>query len=323
MTFRLPLRYALAVIIATAPVLSRAQELPPIFATTPQKLVPAKTIAEFPKNTFLENIVVDKSGDLFVTSYEDGKIYRVTPTGTKTEFASIAGTIAGITFERSGSLLITGWAEKKTPSVFRVSRTGAVETLTAIEGAMFPNAITPLQSDTYLIADSYKGVIWAFNAKTKRSEIWLDHPSLKRPDANNPVPAVNGLKVFGGALYATNTQSQQLFRIPILPGDKAGTPELFFDKINGDDFALDGKGNLYVTTHFYNSVVRVTPDKKITIIAGADEGMTGSTSLAFGKGKNDKDALFVVTNGGMSLPPKDGVQPAKVIRLDLGPANKR
>ncbi|MBC7807012.1 MAG: SMP-30/gluconolactonase/LRE family protein [Akkermansiaceae bacterium] len=302
---------------------THAQELPPIFAATPKQLVPAKTVAEFPKNTFLENIVVDKSGTLFVTSFEDGKIYRVTPSGEKSEFAAVAGTIAGITFDRDGNLLVTGWAGKKTPSVFRVSPTGAVETLTAIKGGMFPNAITPLKGDIYLIADSYKGVIWAFDAQTNQCRVWLDAPALTRRDAKNPVPAVNGLKVFGNTLYATNTQRQQIWRIPISPDGKAGTPKLFMEKINGDDFALDGAGNLYVTTHFYNSVVRITPNKKVTIIAGAEQGMTGSTSLAFGKGNADRNALFVVTNGGMSLPPKGGVQPAKVVRLDIAPPTKR
>ncbi len=272
MTARSPALSVLSVLSLLAvalalPATVRGQDLPPLFVSTPRMLVPAKTIAEFPKNTFLENIVVDESGMMFITSFEEGKIYRVTPTGEKSEFAAIPGTIAGITFDRKKNLLVTGWADKKTPSVFRVSPSGTVETLTALDGAMFPNAITPLKGDTYLIADSYKGVIWAFDAQTKKYQVWLDDPALTRADNKNPVPAVNGLKVFKNTLYTTNTQRQHIFRVPVLPNGKAGVPQLFVEKINGDDFALDGSGNLYVATHFYNSVVRITPDKKVTVIA--------------------------------------------------------
>lgn len=294
------------------------QKLPPIFLNTPKAIVSAKSVAEFPANTFLENIAVDKKSNLFVTSLEDGKIYKITADGATNEFARIGGKIAGIVFDRKGDLLVTGWANGTTPSVFRVSAKGSVETLAAIDGAMFLNGITHLQGDTFLIADSYKGAIWEFNAKTKAYSIWLEDTTLARSNSTNPFPAVNGLKRFGNLLYATNTEQQKLLRIPILAQGKAGTPQIVIEKINGDDFALDASGNLYVTTHVYNNVVRITPDGKITVIAESGEGVTGSTALAFGRGKKDRQAVFVVTNGGMSLPPPNGVQPAKVVRLEVG-----
>lgn len=294
------------------------QELPPIFLNTPKEIVSAETIAEFPINTFLENIAVDKKGSLFTTSLEDGKIYKIAPNGAKIEFAKIEGKIAGIIFDRKGDLLVTGWAGGKTPSVFRVSATGTVETVTAIDGAISLNGITHLDGDKFLIADSYKGVIWEFDAKTKKYGVWLEDAALARVNSNNPFPAVNGLKRFGNLLYATNTEQQTLLRIPILAKGKAGKPQLFVEKINGDDFAIDSSGNLYVTTHVYNNVVRVAPDGKIKVIAESGEGLTGSTALAFGRDKKDRQAIFVVTNGGMSLPPKNGVQPAKVVRLEVG-----
>jgi hypothetical protein len=95
-----------------------AQELPPIFRFTPKEIVPARSIAEFPVNTFLENIAVHRKGNLFVTSLEDGRIHRIAPDGTKIEFARIEGKVAGIAFERSGSLLVTGWAGGTKPSIF-------------------------------------------------------------------------------------------------------------------------------------------------------------------------------------------------------------
>lgn len=53
-------------------------QLPPIFADTPEEIFPAKTLGTFPVNTFLENITTDSQGNIFVTSYEEGIIYRLT-----------------------------------------------------------------------------------------------------------------------------------------------------------------------------------------------------------------------------------------------------
>lgn len=297
---------------------SNGQELPPIFANTPKRLVAAKTIAGFPAKTFLENIAIDKRGNIFVTSLEDGKIYKITPSGQKREFAKIDGKVAGITFDRKEDLLVSGWAGGKTPSLFRISKQGAVGAPTAIKGAIFLNGITPLKGDKFLIADSYRGAIWEFDAKTKKYGIWLEEAALARSNSKNPFPAVNGLKIFGNTLYATNTERQQILRIPVLLNGRAGKPHVFSERINGDDFAIDSAGNLYVTTHVYNNVVRVSPSGKTTIIAESGAGMTGSTALAFGRGKRDRRAIFVVTNGGMSLPPKGGIQSAKVVRLEVG-----
>ncbi len=54
----------------------------------------------------------------------------------------------------------------------------------------------------------------------------------------------------------------------------------------------------------------------MTVLAGGAEGVTGSTALAFGRGENAR-AVFVVTNGGMSLPLQEGVQAAKIVRLEV------
>jgi sugar lactone lactonase YvrE len=306
----------LILIILLIATINCAAQLPPIYADTSRVIVANKTIAEFPVNTFLENIAVDKIGNLFITSLDEGKIYRVSSDGAKSEFVKIEGKIAGLAFDKKENLIISGWANGTTPSVFIVSKQGKIESTTAIDGAMFLNGVTHLNDDTFLIADSYKGVIWAFDAKTKKVSVWLADEKLARSNPQNTFPAVNGLKIFKNTLYATNTERQQILQIPISAENKAGTPEIWLEKINGDDFAFDSNGNLFVTTHVYNNVLKITPSGKTTIIA-ENGNVIGDTSLAFGRGKN-KNAIYVVTNGGMSFPPKEGVQTAKVVRIETG-----
>lgn len=291
-------------------------QLPPIFAETIREIVPNKTIAEFPVNTFLENIAVNKKGDLFITSLEDGKIHRISSDGAKSEFAKINGKIAGLAFDKKENLIVSGWASGTIPSIFIVSKKGKLESSTPIAGAIFLNGVTLLKDNKFLIADSYKGTIWEFDAKTKTAKVWLENEMFARSNEKNPFPAVNGLKIFKNVLYATNTERQQILRIPIMSNGSAGKPEIWIEKINGDDFAFDLSGNLFVTTHVYNSVLKIMPNGKTTVIA-ENGNVIGDTSLAFGSGKN-KNTLFVVTNGGISLPPKEGVQTAKVVKIEIG-----
>lgn len=299
------------------------RQLPDIFTHIPTQIAPAQTIAEFPVNTFLENLAIDPSGTIFVTSYESGKIYRLSPDGKQTEFASVNGNVTGIA-ERDGNLLVAATIERL-PTIIQIDSAGSIETLVVLPDAMFLNGITHLMGDSlrdgkaerYLVADSYKGAIWEIDAKAKSARIWLQHPLLKRSDVNNPFPAVNGLKIYQNALFASNTQRQLLMRIPLMDGGAPGEPEVFLSNVNLDDFAFDADGNLYGTTHIYNTVIRISPAKEITTIATAAEGVTGSTALAFGQ-NDDSTNIYVTTNGGMSLPLPTGVAPAKVVRLAVG-----
>jgi len=303
-------------------------QLPPLYANVPVSLVPAETVAEFPPNTFLESIVVDEAGTLYITSYEEGKIYRIQSGAEPELFATIDGKVAGLEFTPDGGLLVSGWNREGVSTLFSVSIAGEVKTLLTLPDAQFLNGITRLAVDTvpgalgdrYLIADSYIGAIWEFNTTTNTARIWLQDPMLARATTENPTPAVNGLKIHEGVLYASNTAKATLLKIPLQADGEPGAIEVFVQPAVIDDFAIDPAGNLYGTTHVFNSVVRIAPDGSMTTIAQAEQGMTGSTALAFGTG-SDCASVYVVTNGGMTLPPPEGVQSAEVVRLEIANSN--
>uniref|UniRef100_UPI0030DD7639 SMP-30/gluconolactonase/LRE family protein n=1 Tax=Oculatella sp. LEGE 06141 TaxID=1828648 RepID=UPI0030DD7639 len=300
--------------------LAVAQSLPPIFANTPVELVPSQSFVRFPVNTFLENLVVAGDGTLYITSHEDGKIIRLNPndSGTPSIYATVDGKASGLALAPNGKLLVTGWNSAGVPVVFQISDEGDVETLVTLPDAVFLNGITPLTGDRYLIADSYRGAIWELDLAQQTARIWLEHPLLTRQDVANPTPAVNGLKRFGDTLYVSNTAQNLLLKIPLTAQGDPGEPDIFLRQVNLDDFAFDQNGDLYAATHIYNSVVQITPDGTVTTIAQAEQGVTGSTAIAFGRTGRDRTQIYVVTNGGMFLPPPTGVAPAEVVRLDVG-----
>lgn len=288
--------------------------LPAIYADTPVALIPSQPVATFPVNTFLENLAVLPSGDSYITNHEVGEVVHLDPDGHSTVYAQLSGKVAGIAWIEPNQFLVNGWNEAGIPFVALLSE-GEVQFLQTLPEAQFLNGITPLSSHRYLMADSYRGAIWSFDMTTRTADLWLEHALLARSDETSTFPAVNGLKRFGKHLYASNTQQMLLLKIPLDADLNPQEPEVFIEGTNIDDFAFDIHGNLYGATHVYNSVIRIDPDRQTTIIAQAEQGVTGCTAVAFHG--ND---LYVVNNGGMFLPPATGVEPAQVVRLAVGVA---
>jgi sugar lactone lactonase YvrE len=307
---------ALASLIAAAAV-AQAPQLPPLFAHVPVRSLPARTVAELPPNTFLENLVVDAQGIAYVTSHVDGVVYRFRNDGRLEVFARVPGKIAGIALQPPRGLLVAGADARGIATVFAVSSDGSVSVAGALPDAVFLNGMARLKDDAYLIADSYKGAIWRFDARSGRSTEWLAHPLLTRADTANPTPAVNGLKVSGGKVWLSNTARQTLLSVDVDAQGRAGEPRVVRERINIDDFVVERDGTLYGTTHVYNSLVRIAPDGALSTVALAEQGMTGSTAVAFGRAPGERRKLYVTTNGGMFMPPPEGVQPARLVRVDL------
>jgi sugar lactone lactonase YvrE len=294
--------------------------LPPIYVDKPIELAPSKVITSFPVNTFLENLAIAPDGTIFVTNHEVGQIVRISPDGNQQIHATVEGKVSGIALTANGGLVVAGWNADSIPVVSLIASDGKVETLLTLPDAMFLNGITPLSNTQYLAADSYRGAIWLIDIAQRRGSIWLEHPMLARSNSESVIPAANGLKRFGDFLYVSNTEKMLLLRIPVDTADQPGEPEIFVEQTNIDDFAFDVEGNLYGATHIYNSVVRIASDRTTTIIAQAEAGVIGSTAVAFGQSDSDCTAIYVVTNGGMFLPPPTGVVPANVVRLEVGKA---
>jgi sugar lactone lactonase YvrE len=231
-------------------------------------------------------------------------------------YASIDGKIAGIAVYHKNQFLVTGWDKQGKAAIFKIDAKLAVDKVLNIEGGMFPNGIIRLQGDKYLVADSYAGCIWQYDASSNKATVWLKDQMLERSSAKSEYPAANGLKVYKGNLYVSNTEKQTLIKIP-LSELTPGTPSLFLDRVNIDDFAFDRFGNIYAATNVYNSVIKITLEKQITIVADLSSGVAGSTAVVFAKNKAGERVLYVATSGGMAVPPPTGVEEGRIIELFL------
>ncbi len=311
---------ASSVSLARAVVAALKKEFPPLANTLPAQPFPSLSLAEFPVGTFLENIAVSEAGAIFVSSLEEGKVYQIDQAGQAQEFAAVEKA-AGLAFDASGTLFVGSSVGSTQPGIYRAEQ-GSAELIVPMPEAVFLNGLTHLHGSRFLVADSYRSLIWEVDTERRSCRVWVEHPSLAHAaDPFHPVPqfpGVNGLKIRNGALYASSTEQQKLIRIPLDENLSPGTPEIFMTNINLDDFAFDDRGNLYGTTHVYNSVVKITPERVVTVIAGLAEGLAGSTAVAFGRTDADKTTLYATTNGGMSAPPQSGVQSGRVVKIEAG-----
>ena len=311
---------ASSVSLAQAVVAALKKNFPPLPNTVQAKPFPCSTLATFPIGTFIENIAVSEAGAIYVSSLEEGKVYQIDQAGHAKEFAAVERA-AGLAFDASGDLIVGSSIGSAKPGIYSLAQ-GTAQFIIRMPEAVFLNGLTHLHGSRFLVADSYRSLIWEVDTEQKSSRIWIEHQSLAHAaDPFHPVPqfpGVNGIKIFNGTLYASSTEQQKLIRIPLNQDLSPGTPEVFMTGINLDDFAFDDQGNVYGTTHVYNSVVKITPERVVTVIAGLAEGVAGSTAAAFGRTEADRTTLYVTTNGGMSAPPQGGVQSGRVIKIEVG-----
>jgi len=63
--------------------------------------------------------------------------------------------------------------------------------------------------------------------------------------------------------------------------------------------ATSGCGNVWLCENVKNTLVRVSPDGSIQIIAGGQNStaLVGLVAAVFGRGSDDRDVLYVSTDG--------------------------
>ena len=283
----------------------------------PLEPVPAEIVATYEVGTFLESIAVRADGDMLVVDHTTHNILIIAPDGTTTTLAHLDQGAAGIALDLDGTLIVTSGFQQAGGFVTVLSPTGTVEDTIAVPGSMFLNGAALLSGGVVLVADSIVGHVFRVDVRTGSVSVWLADPLLA-PDPDLPLyPGANGIKISGSIAYITNSGLAHMIAVPIERDGTAGMPRVVVTDTILDDIAIAADGTVYGATHPNNSVVRMTPDGSVTTIATADDGLTGATALAFGRTEADANQLYVVTNGGVYLPPETGVVDATVVSLTV------
>ncbi len=273
----------------------------------------ATTLVTYPIPTNLENIAVRADGNLFVTgSVSDGIILQISPAGISQVFGQVPDFATGAAFDTGGDLIVASGT-----SLFRFQPDGTRSLVTTIAGAQSLNGLTLLSPGVLLVADDSAATVWQVNVNTGSARAWLTGGLLEPQNDNLPL-GPNGIKLFGGAAYITNTGAGTIIRVPILADGSAGVPSIYASGLPLDDFAFGADGSLFLATQVENSVIRLFPDGTRSIIATEADGLLGDSALAFGRTAADSRDIYVVNNGGAYEDLPGGQRAATVVRLAAG-----
>ncbi|KAF1958310.1 hypothetical protein CC80DRAFT_546551 [Byssothecium circinans] len=302
---------------------------------------------QFPNGTWVENIAVRHNNQLLLSLLTSPDLYILDPSTPNPEptllhtFAN-ATAVFGIAeyspdvFAVSvGNYSFTSGSIAGSYAIYRVDFTACtddsrlnprISLIAPVPDAVSINGICTLPSEpsTLLLGDITKGQIFRFDTHTGESTVVVPptHPLTAIADSAFGPAGVDGIHILGDFLYAANVGTGVFGKLAIT---SQGTPVPGTDPViiahaangtNWDDFALDGRGNAYAVTSSGNTVVKISPEGKQTVIAGRLDSMeiAEPTSVVLSRGE---ERLFVVTGGGLFAPVNGKVVGGQVIAIDL------
>jgi sugar lactone lactonase YvrE len=198
-----------------------------------------------------------------------------------------------IAFDGDGRMFMTGQGSQL--GVWRFTADGQGELFAKLPRGSWPNGITVGPDKQLYVADAALGLVWRIDPNTGAAERAIESDALRARRFIALAPGANGLHFFGRDLYVTVSDAAEVLKLTL---GKFGALSVFAAGIPGDDFAIDDQGTLYITTHPFNTIVRVTQSGQRTVIGNATQGIVGATDVAFGVMPGDRDTLYVATDGG-------------------------
>ncbi|KAF7978229.1 hypothetical protein HWV62_1232 [Athelia sp. TMB] len=279
--------------------------------------VSLKTVGLFPNGTWLENAAARSNGQLLVTLLSSPQVYQVDPFSfqqpqlvqtipgaegllgigevEKDVFAVVAGNLSLATVVStvgSYSIWKVDVRDSQNPTSYKV---------VDIPAAQFLNGLAVLDTKgNILVSDSGAGVVYRVNTYTGSYQIVLEDPSMK-PAPGGVQLGINGIQIQNGFLYYTSSTQGLFARVAIHPNGTAAGPIEVVASLGGfgDDFALDRASDAYIGTNPDDTLIKVTPAGKVTLVAGSinSTALAGATSTHFGRTAADKSILYVTTSG--------------------------
>lgn len=245
-----------------------------------------------------ENIVAAADGGVVVTFAASRQVVHLSPQGDKTVIATLptsadeAATTPVLGFAlvtglvRDGdtyyTLLATG--AEDTTGVWKIEDGAQPERIASLPSTGLPNGLAlDAATQTLFVADSVTGSIFSVPTAGGDPEVWSSDPALR----TTGFLGVNGIKLRGGNLYASNLDLGTLLSIPVQPDGAAGEVEVVASDLVGiDDFDFTGNGDEVVATIDPDSeVVLVQADGTHATVLSASDGLSNPTSALVSAGK--------------------------------------
>lgn len=212
-------------------------------------------------------------------------------------FTTPAGTTAGVPAVASdGSVFLT--SHGKISTIWRIGARGANQALARFPEGAWPNGLAIGPDGMLYSPDSTLGVIWRVDPASGKFDAAVRDPALLARRFIALAPGANGIAFQGRDLLVTVSDRGTVLRYAMDGQGAFGAAAVVASGIPGDDFAIGRDGALFITTHPYDTLVRVGPDGRSTVIGKGAQHIIGATDAVFGTGAADQQTLYVVTDGG-------------------------
>jgi sugar lactone lactonase YvrE len=163
--------------------------------------------------------------------------------------------------------------------IWQVRRFGEPRLVVPLPADTFPNALViDGKRDRFLVTDSTGGRIWQAPLRGGQASVWSADPALA-PDG---FFGANGLKVYDGAVWASNSDHGTIVRLPVTNGGGSGRAEVRATGLEGiDDFDFTGRGTeILAAINQASKLVRVSADGAQETLLDTEDGMQGTTAVA-------------------------------------------
>lgn len=268
----------------------------------------------------IENSHLRSNGQILLTTFSNASIYSFDPASPSpsaelvahlpgataaTGIAAIGNDIFAVIGGVRGSYQYTN----ETIYILDFSQNSTNPTITiaaTLPNAVMLNGMAALTSDPTIVlaCDSRLGAIWKIDTKTGNVTQPILSTLLQAPiNATIPI-GINGLKIFDGYVYFTDTEAFTYGRIPIsAAGEQAGDIEILAtvsaaEKAAGydwDDFVMDqSTGMAFVATPGTPSVITGITVEGVQSVAVNSSVIVNPTSLVIAA---DNKTVYVTTRG--------------------------
>jgi sugar lactone lactonase YvrE len=287
------------------------------------------TVYSFDPNSgqYIEGLAIDKAGNVYVGLALLGEIWKFTPDGTPSLFATLdvgqyGGVIVGLAVDDEGNLYVCNASNVAgTHGIWKIDRKGRATLFAAMDPLSHPeaNPLTPFppfgspplrygfpngmafdEQENLFVGDSWLGLIWKIT-KTGNTTVWLQDPLL---DVTSPQGfGANDIEFDRGSMFITNLQQASVVRVKMPEDGRRPHPEVFVQDpalLGADGLAFDVRHNMYVAIDVQNTLVRISPDGAITTLATSGSGLDYPASTSFDQRHGTRKVLYF-TNAGFNF----------------------
>lgn len=262
-------------------------------------------VADLPDDDsgYIEGVVVDGSGNVFVSAIRTGELLKFAPgSGEPEVFGQIPDWVddgigfLGLAADEQGNIY-GAVASETSAGIWRFDcATGAASRIAGTDVMVFADGVSVDEDGVVWATDAASGTdgtsglgaAWSIDVDGVASK-YYESPALGNPDPDSEVPGINGVFVRDDVFWSANTARGQVSSVPLQPDGTPGASTILANVAAPDGITVAADGTVYATGVAQSEIVRILPDGTVSRLASSAEvPLACPTSLFLGTGSTER-----------------------------------